>query len=63
MNNLKIDIIKSLMMIESEKELNVIRQCLSDSICRECDQDTVDKAEFKKWKESKKEENDDEIPF
>ena len=42
MNNLKIDIIKSLMMIESEKELNVIRQCLSDSICRECDQDTVD---------------------
>ena len=63
MNNLKIEVIKSLMMIESEKELNVIRQCISDSICRECDQDDVDKAEFRKWKESKKKEDKDEIPF
>ena len=53
MNNLKIDIIKKLLMLDTENELTKIKLDISDAISRECDKDEKDQAEFAKWKAKK----------
>jgi len=60
MNNLKVEVIKKLMMIDTKKELITIRECIADAISRECDNDEKDQKEFAKWKE---ERCKDEITF
>ena len=50
MDNLKIEVIKKLIMIDTKKELITIRECIADAISRECDNDEQDQAEFAKWK-------------
>ena len=63
MNNLKVEVIKKLLMLDTKKELIKVRECISDGISNELDQDDRDQVEFKKWKESKQKEDTDEIPF
>jgi len=50
MNDLKIDIIKKVMMLDTKKELSKIKLDVSDAISRECDSEDQDQAEFAKWK-------------
>ena len=50
LNQLRIDIIKKAMMLDTEKELSKIKLDISDAISRECDNDDQDQAEFAKWK-------------
>ena len=63
MNNLKIEVIKQLLMIDTTEWLEKIKQVVVDGICAENDQDSKDKEAFAKWKESRKKEDTDEIPF
>ncbi len=51
MEKLQIEIIKKVLMLSTKKELQVIRDNVSDAISRECDQDDQDQEEFRKWKE------------
>jgi|TARA_R110000764_G_scaffold200735_1_gene286014 hypothetical protein len=50
LNQLRIDIIKKAMMLDTEKELSKIKLDISDAISRECDSDDEDRADFAKWK-------------
>ena len=62
MNNLKVDTIKKLLMLDTEKELSKIKLDISDAISRECDNDDKDQVEFAKWKaERGKNETDQKI--
>jgi len=58
MNNLKVEVIKKLIMIDTKKELITIRECIADAISRECDNDDKDQADFAKWKANKGVAND-----
>ena len=53
MNDLKIAIIKKVMMLDTEKELSKIKLDISDAISRECDKEDHEEQEFKKWKEDR----------
>jgi len=50
MNNLKIEIIKKLMMLDTVEELNTIKERVINAISRECDADDKNQADFAKWK-------------
>ena len=50
MEKLKLDIIRKVLMLDTLKELQIVRDNISDAISRECDQDDHDQEEFKKWK-------------
>ena len=63
MNNLKIEVIKKLLMLDTKKELIKVRECISDGISNELDNDEQDQKEFDKWKESRKKEEQDDITF
>jgi len=63
MSNLKIDLIKNLLMLDTQKELMIVKECISDGISNELDNDEKDQKEFAKWKESRKKEDRDEITF
>ena len=52
MEKLKLEVIKKVLMLDTKKELQDIRENVSDAISRECDQDDHDQEEFKKWKEN-----------
>jgi len=54
MNNLKIEVIKKIMMLDTKKELSKIKLDISDAISRECDNDDKDQADFAKWKAERK---------
>ena len=58
MNNLKVEVIKKLIMIDTKKEIITIRECIADAISRECDNDDKDQADFAKWKASREVAND-----
>ena len=53
MENLKIEIIKKVLMLSTRTQLDIVRDNVMDAISRECDQDDKDEQEFKKWKENK----------
>jgi surface antigen len=50
MSNLKIDIIKKVMMLDTRQELQNVLDVVGNSISRELDNDDKDQAEFAKWK-------------
>ena len=54
MNNLKIEVIKKLLMLDTKKELITIGEYISDAISRELASDDKDQVEFAKWKANKK---------
>jgi hypothetical protein len=58
MNNLKVEVIKKLIMIDTKKELITIRECIADAISRECDNDDKDQEAFAKWKAERNGAND-----
>ena len=39
-------------MLDTTTELQNVRECVSNSISRECDLDDKEQEEFKKWKEN-----------
>ena len=59
-NRLKVEVIKKLLMLDTTKELIKVRECISDGICNELDNDEQDQKEFDKWKESRKKEESEE---
>ncbi len=63
MSNLKIDVIKKVLMLDTKQEIQNVLDVVGNAISRELEQDDKDQVEFKKWKESKKKEDTDEIPF
>jgi|TARA_R110002020_G_scaffold118063_1_gene269975 hypothetical protein len=63
MNNLKVEIIKKLLMLDTKKELINVRECINEGISNELDNDEKDQKEYAKWKEMKAKEVEDEIPF
>ena len=58
MSNLKLDIIKKVMMLDTEKELQNVLGVVANSISRELDNDEKDQAEFAEWKANKGVAND-----
>ena len=50
MENLKIEIIKKVLMLSTRTQLDIVRDNVMDAISRECDQDDKDEQEFKQWK-------------
>jgi len=65
MSNLKIDIIKKVMMLDTRQELQNVLDVVGNSISRELDNDEKDQKEFAKWKEIEREKRGikDEITF
>jgi len=65
--SLKIDIIKKVLMLDTQHELQNVLDVVGEAISRELDQDDKEQVEFKKWKaevlKRKKKEEDDEIRF
>jgi len=53
MNNLKVEVIKKVLMLDTTSELIKVREVVADAISRECDNDDKDQVEFKKWKAEK----------
>ena len=62
-NDKKIDVIKKVLMLDTKQEIQNDLDVVGNAISRELEQDDKDQVEFKKWKESKKKEDTDEIPF
>ena len=60
---LQMDIIKKVLMLDTKQELKNVLDVVGNAISRELDQDDKEQVEFKKWKESKKKEETDEIRF
>ena len=58
MDNLKVEIIRHLLMIETTEWLEKIKQVVVDGICAESDQDTKDQEAFAKWKANREVAND-----
>jgi hypothetical protein len=58
MSNLKLDLIKKVMMLDTEKELQNVLGVVANSISRELDNDEKDQAEFAEWKANKGVAND-----
>ncbi len=63
MSNLKIDIIKKLLCLDTTKEIEHVLDVVGKAISRELDAEDKEQAEFKKWKEKKESEESDEIRF
>jgi len=53
MSNLKIDIIKKVMMLDTRQELQNVLDVVGNSISRELDNDAKDQEAFAKWKEER----------
>ena len=49
----KLEIIKRVLMLSTNAELNNVRECLSNAISRECDLEDQQEQEFKQWKEER----------
>jgi len=53
MNNLKIDVIKKVLMLDTKKELSKVLDFVVDSISKELDNDEKDQKAFEQWKAEK----------
>ena len=53
----KLDIIKKVLMLDTQKEIDNVLEFVSDAISREVDQDDLDKKHFAEWKKEREEEN------
>ena len=49
----KLNIIKKVLMLNTDKELQVVLDVVSDAICREVDEDHKLEDEFQEWKKQK----------
>ena len=56
MSNLKIDIIKKVMMLDTKKELQNVLDVVGNSINRELDNDDKEQEEFRQWNSIKNSE-------
>ena len=56
MSNLKIDIIKKVMMLDTRQELQNVLDVVGNSISRELDNDDKEQEEFRQWKSKKNSE-------
>ena len=50
MDKLQVEIIKKVLMLTSNHELQDLREYVSNAISRECDEDDHDQELFKQWK-------------
>ena len=57
MENKKLEIIKRVLMLSTITELDNVRECLSNAISRECEQDDLDQKHFAEWKKEREEKN------
>ena len=55
MNNLKVEVIKKLLRLDTKKELIKARECISDGISNELENDDKDLKAFEQWKEIERE--------
>ena len=53
----KIDIIKKVLMLDTQKEIDNVLEFVSDAISREVEQNDLDQKHFAEWKKERKEEN------
>ena len=53
----KIDIIKKVLMLDTQKEIRNVLEFVSDAISRDCDQDDLDQKHFVELKKEREEEN------
>ena len=53
----KIRLIKKVLMLDTQKEIDNVLEFVSDAISRECDQDDLDQKHFAEWKKEREEEN------
>jgi len=53
MNNLKIELIKKVMMLDTRQELQNVLDVVANSISRELDNDEKDQKAFEQWKAEK----------
>ena len=53
MNNLKIDVIKKVLMLDTQKELKKVLDFVGVSISKELDNDEKDQKAFEQWKAEK----------
>ena len=49
----KIDIIKKVLMLDTQKEIKNVLEFVADAISRECDQENLDNEQFKEWKKER----------
>jgi len=49
---LHLEIIRKVLMLTTNKELQDMREYVSNAISRECDEDDREQEEFQKWKEN-----------
>ena len=49
----KIDIIKKVLMLDTQKEIRNVLEFVADAISRECDQDDLDQKHFAEWKKER----------
>ena len=57
MENNKIQLIKKVLMLDTQKEIDSVLEFVSDAISRECEQDDLDQNHFAEWKKEREEEN------
>jgi len=50
MEKIKLEIIRKTMMLDTLEELKLVKEYVSDAICREMDKEDKEQDEFKKWK-------------
>tara|TARA_R110002051_G_scaffold93886_1_gene163681 strand:- start:55 stop:237 length:183 start_codon:yes stop_codon:yes gene_type:complete len=60
---MKINIIKKVLMLETNVELEKVLNFVSECMSREYDQDEQERVEFKKWKKAKENGKTNEITF
>ena len=53
MNNLKVEVIKKLLMLDTKKELIKASECISDGISNELADDEKNQEAFEQWKAEK----------
>jgi hypothetical protein len=53
----KLDIIKKVLMLDTQKEIDNVLEFVSDAISREVEQNDLDQKHFAEWKKERKEEN------
>ena len=58
MENNQIKLIKKVLMLDTQKEIDSVLEFVSDAISRECDQDDLDKKHFVVWKKEREKAND-----
>ena len=54
--NNKIKLIIKVLMLDNQKEVDIVLEIVNDAISRESDQDELDKKTFEQWKKARDDE-------